>query len=196
MSSHHFVKEGQEPALFILEAISLEVVEPLLEWVPFILVADIALENVLRWGIKVDVILQHGNTHQEIKEKVNNQIPVQILSCNGENFMTKGLQFLIENNNLAVNLIASPGVDFFKEAEKFVHQIQICVVGQNQKWSAVTSGKFQKWMPAGSKLAIRHDPVSPPHWQGLIQNGSTWETDRDGMVLIQAKSQFWIGEFD
>ena len=58
MSSHHFVKEGQEPALFILDNIPFQYAESLLEWVPLVMVADRALENVLHWGIKIDVVLQ------------------------------------------------------------------------------------------------------------------------------------------
>ena len=46
MSSHHFVKEQQEPAVFILEVegISFETVAPLLEWSPTLLVAQEAVE--------------------------------------------------------------------------------------------------------------------------------------------------------
>ena len=59
MSSHHFVKEQQEPAVFILDAehIHLDRISGLLEWVPTILVSEKALDRVLSWGIKIDVIL-------------------------------------------------------------------------------------------------------------------------------------------
>ena len=47
MSSHHFVKEQQEPAVFILdvEGISFDTVAPLLEWSPTLLVVQEAVEG-------------------------------------------------------------------------------------------------------------------------------------------------------
>jgi len=58
MSSHHFVKEQQEPALLILDtSVSYETMSPLLEWSPTVLVTELAIDAVLSWGIKVDVIL-------------------------------------------------------------------------------------------------------------------------------------------
>ena len=45
MSSHHFVKEGQEPALLIMDALSLALIEPLLEWAPQVIVCENALRH-------------------------------------------------------------------------------------------------------------------------------------------------------
>ncbi len=52
MSSHHFVKEGQEPALFILDNIPFHYAESLLEWVPLVMVADRALGKCVTLGNK------------------------------------------------------------------------------------------------------------------------------------------------
>ena len=57
MSSHHFVKEDQEPALIIADAsaVSFEKIQELLEWSPTVIVMESSLEMVLSWGIKMDV---------------------------------------------------------------------------------------------------------------------------------------------
>lgn len=59
MSSHHVVREKQEPALLIAngEGCSFELLGQLLEWSPFIVVLDHAIHRVLDLGIKVDVLL-------------------------------------------------------------------------------------------------------------------------------------------
>jgi len=59
MSSHHIIRDKQEPALIIAngEACSLDLVEQLLEWSPTVVVLDGALERVISLGIKVDVWL-------------------------------------------------------------------------------------------------------------------------------------------
>ena len=56
MSSHHIIREKQEPALIIAngEACSGELLGQLLEWSPFIVVLDSAIHRVLDLGIKVD----------------------------------------------------------------------------------------------------------------------------------------------
>ena len=76
MSSHHFVKEGQEPALFILDNIAFQYAESLLEWVPLVMVADSVLESVLQWGIKIDVVLQSKYSIEVIEDLIKDQGPV------------------------------------------------------------------------------------------------------------------------
>ena len=79
MSSHHFVKEGQEPALFILEPISFQVASPLLEWAPLVLVSANALDDVLRWGIKIDVVLVEKSRVETLTRNLLEQVPIKIL---------------------------------------------------------------------------------------------------------------------
>jgi hypothetical protein len=193
MSSHHFVKEGQEPALFIIEALSLEVAQPLLEWVPTVIVADSVVEDVMQWGIKIDIVLQCKIPFQELEEMLVNQTPIRIISCKTENIVAEGLQFLIQNHSTAVNLIAEPDAELLKELEKFISQLQIGVFSKTQKWSAIVS-IFEKWLPAGSKIAVKAHPSSNLQLQGLIQKGEEWEATDTGLVRAQAKSPFWIGE--
>ena len=57
MSSHHFVREGQEPALLILDALAFDIAGPLLEWAPLVVVAQSAVDEVMLWNIKMDVVL-------------------------------------------------------------------------------------------------------------------------------------------
>ena len=59
MSSHHIVKDKQEPALIIAngEECSQELMGQLLEWQPTVMVLDGALDRVLPLGIKVDIVL-------------------------------------------------------------------------------------------------------------------------------------------
>ena len=59
MSSHHIVREKQEPALIIAngEACSFDLLGQLLEWSPFVVVLDQAIHRVIELGIKIDVLL-------------------------------------------------------------------------------------------------------------------------------------------
>ena len=59
MSSHHIVRDDQEPALIIANgaACSDELLGQLLEWSPLVVVLDSAMVRVMEMDIKVDVLL-------------------------------------------------------------------------------------------------------------------------------------------
>ena len=59
MSSHHLVRENQEPGLYIAEWFSsaAELLEQLSQWAPKIIVHERVLDQVLETGTKVDVVL-------------------------------------------------------------------------------------------------------------------------------------------
>jgi thiamine pyrophosphokinase len=59
LSSHHIVRDDQEPALIIANgsACNLELLGQLLEWSPLVIVLDSAMERVMKLDIKVDVLL-------------------------------------------------------------------------------------------------------------------------------------------
>lgn len=68
MSSHHIIRDKQEPALIIAngEECSMDLLEQLLEWSPTVVVLDDAIERVISLGIKVDVWLgdfDHSEKH-------------------------------------------------------------------------------------------------------------------------------------
>ena len=75
MSSHHIVRDDQEPALIIANGASCnnELLGQLLEWSPLIIVLDSAIERVIELNIKVDVLLgdfdRGFNPHQFIKSQ-------------------------------------------------------------------------------------------------------------------------------
>ena len=192
MSSHHFVKEGQEPALFILDNIAFRYAESLLEWVPLVMVADSVLESVLQWGIKIDVVLQSKHSIELIEDLIKDQGPVEILRCDNDHFVTIGLQYLAHNGFDAVNLLSVLNDIIFQDAEKSAHKLQVGIYSEQEKWSLISTGKFEKWMPAGSTLMIRG--AEQLQTEGVVKKGETWQTMAAGIVTFRADSAFWIGE--
>jgi len=192
MSSHHFVKEGQEPALFILDNIPFHYAEPLLEWVPLVMVADRALENVLHWGIKIDIVLQDKYPVEVLADLVQDQGPIQTLLSNKDHIVKTGLQYLDQNGYDAVNLLSIPREETFQEVEKSVHKLQVGIYTKQEKWSLIPTGKFEKWMPAEATLSIRS--ASSVQTTGIIKKEKSWVTRGVGIVTIESDSAFWIGE--
>jgi thiamine pyrophosphokinase len=113
MSSHHIVREGQEPALVIAngEQCSMDMLEQLLEWNPFILVLDGALERVIGLGIKFDAVL--GDFDHTSVTAVKNLIPpdteVIYAPDQEKSDLEKGLEYLIEKKYAAVNIVWATG---------------------------------------------------------------------------------------
>jgi thiamine pyrophosphokinase len=82
MSSHHIVRENQEPALVIFDAhaIPFEKVQELLEWMPTIVVLHTQVEIVLSWGIKMDVVLVPAGEESSWAERTGDQQPIEVIS--------------------------------------------------------------------------------------------------------------------
>mgnify|MGYP006151694941 FL=1 len=82
MSSHHVVREKQEPALILAngESCRIELLQDLLEWSPLVVVLDGAIERVLELGIKIDVLLGDFDSKKiDIGQIQENQYPIEIV---------------------------------------------------------------------------------------------------------------------
>jgi len=196
MSSHHFVKEGQEPALFILDPLPFQLASPWLEWAPLVLVSDNALEDVLQWGIKMDLVLAEDSRVEMLMQRLVEQAPVKIIShpC-GESSIMNALSFLIDSKQWGVNIMATVQEDVFVRTEKFRHQLQVNLFDEKLKWSAISAGNFEKWLAVGANLQIRKSFESQSiQFQGLTQTESGFEAITNGIVNIWSNQLFWVAE--
>jgi hypothetical protein len=200
MSSHHFVKEQQEPAVFILDAenIHFDRISGLLEWVPTILVSEKALDQVLSWGIKIDVILASAAFQKENLQLLEEQYPVKFLTVENEDFLNEGLQFLLASKHKAVHLVGishQSAVDLQGKLDL----MNLTLVDGNWKYYPVKSGKFKKWF-AESSIHIHGKegmPIEIKNSEGEILLPITYATMieiPEGITEINAPGIFWIGE--
>lgn len=200
MSSHHFVKEQQEPAVFILNAdeIHFDQVSSLLEWVPTVLVAEDALDQVLSWGIKIDVILASETFQKENMNLLEEQYPVRFLNSEIENSLEEGIQYLLASSHYAAHLIGIPHLKALELEEK-IKLIDLTIMDGNWKYYPVKDGNFQKWF-AESTIHIHAKeglPVEIVNENGQIILPITYATFievPEGITEIKAPGIFWIGE--
>ena len=196
MSSHHFVREGQEPALLILDALTFDIAGPLLEWAPMVMVAQPAVEDVILWNIKMDVVLADDKDVQALSSRLVDQAPLTILShASDESPLINALYFLIRKKQNGVNIFSSNPDETILLAEKFADQLQISITDGTVKWSGVTSGHFEKWMTAKTPIYLRksgeHQTIA---FYGLKEGGDNYESLADGMIRLQSDALFWVGE--
>jgi hypothetical protein len=196
MSSHHFVKEGQEPALLILDAPTFDVAGPLLEWAPLIIVAQQAVEIVLSWNIKIDVVLAIETDIPDTSNKLVNQAPLTILSYSQEESpLINALHFLIRTKQLAVNIFANDSDQTIALAESFADQLQITVIDGTLKWSGITSGHYSKWATVKTPFLVKESKKQQSFKiVGLASGDSGYESVAEGVITIESNALFWVGE--
>ncbi|WP_298121719.1 thiamine diphosphokinase [Flavobacterium sp.] len=207
MSSHHIVRDDQEPALIIANgaSCSYELLGQLLEWSPIVVVLDNAIDRVLQLDIKIDVLLGDfdDNFNPEIyKEK---QFPLEIVHTPNQDKtdLEKAFDYLIEKGHKAVNVVWATG----KRADHTITNITN-IVGYRNKLKIVIlddhskifllPNKFEKWYTKDTPISlIPIGKVSGITTQNLfypLQNeeltigyrtGSSNHVTADGIVKIE-----------
>lgn len=177
MSSHHIVREKQEPALLVLglDNFDDEQLGQLLEWSPTLITTSTTAEQLNAYGIKVDwIITNDANTDL--------QSDIKYLPVGNDTIINAALKYLIAQGYPAVNIVT----DDLELANylPFATQINLVMFYDQQKIYAVNSG-FSKWKPAGETIRVLSAGI-PIIISGLEQTGDNdYKTLMDGFFSLQ-----------
>lgn len=143
MSSHHIVKENQEPALIIANglACSAELLGQLLEWSPFTLVLDGALNRVLHMGIHFDAVVgDFDSATKSDLDKAQNLGATLVHTPDQEKTdLQKSLDYLITKGHTTANIVWATG----NRADHTFNNI--CTIGwYHQRINAVLLDDFSR----------------------------------------------------
>lgn len=157
MSSHHIVRDKQEPALFILayDQFPFEELGNLLEWSPTVICNETTFEKITSLGIKVDVVLL--NTSNAIKQNVlEDQYPLDVHCVVSENQVAFILKWLIESKYTAITILTASGnmMSLIDQLLPFTEKIQLVLVDNLKRHLIYTRHDFQKWMPENSHMSL------------------------------------------
>jgi thiamine pyrophosphokinase len=188
MSSHHFVKEGQEPALIIAngESCSNELLGQLLEWSPYVLVLDGAIHRVLDLGIKMDALLGDFDSHDHSLEQLQQQMPVEIIHTPDQNKtdLQKGIEFLIDKGIAAVNIVWATGrradhnLTNITDIVRYKAYINIVIYDDYSRIIPL-SGQFKKWYAAGTVISLM--PVGTV--EGVVTSGLKYNLHNESLTI-------------
>ncbi|HAH55448.1 MAG TPA: thiamine diphosphokinase [Flavobacterium sp.] len=207
MSSHHIVRDDQEPALIIANGAScnIELLGQLLEWSPLVVVLDSAMERVLQLGIKVDVLLgdfDRGFNPNYYKEK---QFPLEIVHTPDQNKtdLEKAFDYLIERKIPAVNVVWATGkradhtITNITNITQYRDVLKIVLLDDHSKIFLLPK-KYQKWYPKNSIISlIPVGQVTGIHSKNLLyplendsltigyRTGSSNQVLEDGLIVIE-----------
>jgi hypothetical protein len=195
MSSHHFVREGQEPALLILDDTSFDEIEGLLEWAPLIIVSDRMLDKVLSWGIRIDAVVALNEHFGSIQSKLNEVQVVKMIPVSGEeNYLIAGVEFLLDSAQTDVNLIVHSFDETCHRAGLAFPKARITVFENGRRW-VKSMGEFRKWVSEGSVFHLRSECTGTVITMGLNQKTpGMYVAESDGIVSISSPQPIWIGE--
>lgn len=183
MSSHHIVKEDQEPALIIddLYGISPDQFGQLLEWSPTIIAHSDNFKSIVECGIKIDVLF----TNKPIDLP---QDHITILPLSGA-FLDSALSYLVSKGYQAANVVSN--VVDPKQLLQYANIINITLLGNGQRIFTVKSG-FSKWKPQGEVIYVYGDgPVA--RTMGLTRQGTDhYLTESDGFYAIHFAQEYGL----
>lgn len=196
MSSHHFVRDGQEPALFIADPAFDGELNALLEWAPYITVASGSVTKLILAGTKIDtVIVGSEETQEHLQELLAGQVVKLIVPMIGKSAAVAALEHLIQRRETGVNILSSSPETIFDDTRTFAGKIQVNVFIGRTKWSLIHRRDFEKWYPGGTHLQVRMtDPGQRIEFQGLRPTNDWFEVVTSGLVRILSEHQFWVGE--
>ncbi len=193
MSSHHIVRDEQEPALIIAngQSCSFELMGQLLEWSPVVMVLDGAIHRVLELGIKIDVVLGDFDKTENWEELLANQQPVEVVYTPDQNKtdLEKGLDYLIAKGHKAVNILWATGkradhaINNLSTLVKYKNQITIVMLDDHSRIFNLPT-HFTKWYPANYNISLI--PLGSAH--GLTTTGLQYNLNNEDLHLGQRTS--------
>lgn len=210
MSSHHVVRDKQEPALIIAngEACSAKLLGDLLEWSPFIVVLDGAIHRVLDLRIKIDVLLGDFDRNIDIQDIQTRQYPIEIVHTPDQNKtdLEKAFDFLLANGHSAANVVWATGkradhhITNLTSIVKYKNLLKIVILDDFSTVFALNH-HFEKWyvaatpislIPIGTVIGIQTKGLKYNLYDEILtlgyRTGSSNEAEKDGFVTINYRS--------
>lgn len=210
MSSHHIVRDDQEPALIIANgaACSQELMGQLLEWSPLVVVLDSAIERVIELGIKVDVLIGDFDRDFDADSYRERQYPIEIVHIADQNStdLDKAFNYLIKRGIPAANVIWATGkradhtITNITSIVKYKEALKITMYDDYSRIYTLNK-EFKKWyekdtiislIPVGEVTNITStNLLYPLNNESLVigeRTGSSNSVLEDGLVTIQYKN--------
>lgn len=210
MSSHHIVRDDQEPALIIAngESCSRELLDQLLEWNPLVIVLDSAMNRVIELGIKVDVLIGDFDRNFDANSYKDAQYPIEIVHVKDQEStdLEKAFRYLIKRKIPMVNVVWATGrrmdhtLANITCLPKYQNDLKIVILDDYSKIFLLPK-EYKKWYPKDTIISLipigTVENIStqlltyPLNNESLVLGeriGSSNSTSQDGVVEIKHKN--------
>ncbi|MFY0673274.1 MAG: thiamine diphosphokinase [Bacteroidia bacterium] len=207
MSSHHIVRDMQEPSLLIAdgEQCSLALLESLLEWSPVVVALDEAFPKLVSLGIKVDYWLgdfDNIDPKRILSELQQDSVKIIKAENQEKTDFEKGIDFLIELGAQAINCVWATGnrldhtLSNLSTLTNLQHKAKIVFYDDYSKLYFLQN-KFEKWYTKNQIISLVPMPIAKNvsiaglkytldkedlEWGNRV--GTSNFTEKDGIVKI------------
>lgn len=199
MSSHHIVRDEQEPALLFMDSATTdaEIAGQLLEWSPIVVVTESSIYHVLDLSIKIDVIIHTAATSNAMQLIAEEQYPVKLIETEQTDLLAAIFKYLLARKQRAINIIGNASTIIQSLSPELLSHFRIVIFEQDYKIFHVSDGKFSKWAPTGQVFETLPDQeISEVKnlRRTSSQLYSTFTTEQDGFIQLNSLLPFWIRE--
>lgn len=148
MSSHHFVKEGQEPALLVTgNSFNEELLYHLLEWSPILIVGNESLDKIISLGIKVDVVWHKAKVDELLLKKLESQQPYEI-RFNVD--VEQAIKSIIGHKNKLLHVLGWSDEEALQNIKAYGNERLVAFTEKSQ-WRKLAND-YEKWLSKGAIL--------------------------------------------
>ncbi len=175
MSSHHVVKENQEPALLFwdIQSIAYHSFADLLEWNPQLIAFEKDTMVLEGWQLVADTIL----TRDTLLDNSHGLVPID-----PDNHMLEILQFLAKKKFSHVNILSSKPLHTMHLIEQIHCNIGSNILSENSIFYQISPG-FSKWFSAGTfKIHQQDQPITTC----ILEEDTLWH--------YKGKQKAWLEE--
>ena len=187
MSSHHIIRDEQEPALILadLDTFPFDLLGQLLEWAPYTVCGDSALDQALDYGINLDVVI---SSRPNLKELLGH-FPTINSHKRSTDWLSQAIDMLVERNHQAVNIVTSDPFNEFDWMNEMSKKLLVDVITPSRKYIRIES-TISKWLPSDSILEL--------HGESIFINGievsESFTTKKEGTITVSSDhAPFIIG---
>lgn len=164
MSSHHIVRDNQEPALIIANGADCgdDLLQQLMEWSPYVLALDGAVHRLLERNIRFDAWLGDFDSGAGVDEMALSKMgDIQRIWAEDQDKtdLEKGIEFLISKGNVAANIIWGTGrradhtINNMATLWRYHDQMTLSLLDDHSRVYPLNR-QFKKWYPAGTAISL------------------------------------------
>jgi len=190
MSSHHIVRENQEPAVVIFNVSNCNnsVLDSALEWSPYVVALSDCVNSLLSRDIKLDIVF--GNySGEQANQLLSIQPHIKFSQPTQDVPLLDILNHLKQNQHKAAYIFGPAEIMTICENS----QLDLCVIDGSTKWSLIKEGKVRKWFKEGAAVFLSTNEVA-------VKDSESNPIDvtkplvKEGLFDFKSTRPFWLGE--
>ncbi len=178
MSSHHIIRDEQEPPVLVFQINNnWQELSEILGWSPILLINPILKEAFELRQTKIDGYLSEESNSTDAGEKD--------LVYKDSEFVESMLSWVDTKNCTALNIFCNDDfmMDLFLQLKSKLLLIPIIFFTENGKYILKPNSKFKKWYPEKFRLNILNEDIISI--QNLKQDSGEYSVEKEGFVIIE-----------